>query len=54
MFNAAKPHPDGRPHVSRSDYDFRERLPARHIGRHLPGEPAIVAVNVPVCSACRR
>jgi tripartite-type tricarboxylate transporter receptor subunit TctC len=29
------------------DYDLRARLIARHIGRHIPGEPAIVPVNMP-------
>ena len=27
------------------DYDLRARLVARHIGRHIPGEPAIIARN---------
>ena len=30
-----------------NDYDFRGRLIARHIGRHIPGEPAIVPRNMP-------
>src|SRR5437868_10197953 len=30
-----------------NDYDFRARLIARHIGRHIPGEPAIVPRNMP-------
>ena len=29
------------------DYDLRARLLARHMGRHIPGEPAIVARNMP-------
>ncbi len=29
------------------DYDLRARLLARHMGRHIPGEPSIVAVNMP-------
>ncbi len=29
------------------DYDLRGRLLARHIGRHIPGEPAVVARNMP-------
>ena len=29
------------------DYDARGRLLARHMGRHLPGQPAIVARNMP-------
>jgi len=29
------------------DYDIRARLLARHMGRHIPGEPAIVARNMP-------
>jgi tripartite-type tricarboxylate transporter receptor subunit TctC len=29
------------------DYDTRGRLLARHMGRHIPGEPAIVARNMP-------
>jgi tripartite-type tricarboxylate transporter receptor subunit TctC len=29
------------------DYDLRARLLARHMGRHIPGEPTIVAVNMP-------
>src|ERR1700758_1221009 len=30
-----------------SDYDFRARLLARHMGRHIPGEPTIIAQNMP-------
>ncbi len=30
-----------------NDYDFRGRLIARHIGRHIPGEPTIVPQNMP-------
>ena len=30
-----------------NDYDFRGRLIARHMGRHIPGEPTIVARNMP-------
>ncbi|MDB5509568.1 MAG: Tripartite-type tricarboxylate transporter, receptor component TctC [Hyphomicrobiales bacterium] len=29
------------------DYDTRGRLLARHLGRHIPGEPNIVAQNMP-------
>ncbi len=29
------------------DYDVRARLLARHIGRHIPGNPTIVARNMP-------
>ena len=29
------------------DYDIRARLLARHMGRHIPGEPSIVARNMP-------
>jgi tripartite-type tricarboxylate transporter receptor subunit TctC len=29
------------------DYDLRARLLARHMSRHIPGEPAIVATNMP-------
>ena len=29
------------------DYDLRARLLARHMGRHIPGEPAIVPRNMP-------
>ncbi len=29
------------------DYDLRARLLARHMGRHIPGNPSIVAVNMP-------
>jgi tripartite-type tricarboxylate transporter receptor subunit TctC len=29
------------------DYDLRARLVARHIGRHIPGEPTIIARNMP-------
>ena len=29
------------------DYDLRARLLARHLGRHIPGEPQIVARNMP-------
>jgi tripartite-type tricarboxylate transporter receptor subunit TctC len=30
-----------------NDYDFRGRLLAKYLGRHLPGEPAIVPQNMP-------
>jgi len=30
-----------------NDYDFRARLIARHLGRHLPGQPTIVPQNMP-------
>jgi len=30
-----------------NDYDFRARLLARHMGRHIPGEPMIIAQNMP-------
>jgi tripartite-type tricarboxylate transporter receptor subunit TctC len=30
-----------------NDYDFRGRLIARHMGRHIPGEPTIVPRNMP-------
>ena len=30
-----------------NDYDFRARLLARHLGRHIPGEPSIVPQNMP-------
>jgi len=29
------------------DYDIRARLVARHMGRHIPGEPTIIARNMP-------
>jgi tripartite-type tricarboxylate transporter receptor subunit TctC len=29
------------------DYDLRARLVARHMSRHIPGEPAIIARNMP-------
>jgi tripartite-type tricarboxylate transporter receptor subunit TctC len=29
------------------DYDLRARLLTRHLGRHIPGEPTIVARNMP-------
>jgi tripartite-type tricarboxylate transporter receptor subunit TctC len=29
------------------DYDLRARLLARHMGRHIPGEPTIIARNLP-------
>ena len=29
------------------DYDTRARLLARHIGRHIPGEPTVIARNMP-------
>jgi tripartite-type tricarboxylate transporter receptor subunit TctC len=29
------------------DYDLRARLVARHMSRHIPGEPSIVATNMP-------
>jgi tripartite-type tricarboxylate transporter receptor subunit TctC len=32
---------------SDNDYDFRARLLARHLGRHIPGEPTIVPQNMP-------
>jgi tripartite-type tricarboxylate transporter receptor subunit TctC len=30
-----------------NDFDFRGRLIARHMGRHIPGEPTIVPRNMP-------
>src|SRR5580693_9169356 len=30
-----------------NDYDFRARLLARHLGRHIPGDPTIVPQNMP-------
>jgi tripartite-type tricarboxylate transporter receptor subunit TctC len=30
-----------------NDYDFRARLLARHLGRHIPGEPTIIPQNMP-------
>jgi tripartite-type tricarboxylate transporter receptor subunit TctC len=30
-----------------NDYDYRGRLIARHLGRHIPGEPTIVPQNMP-------
>jgi tripartite-type tricarboxylate transporter receptor subunit TctC len=30
-----------------NDYDFRGRLIARHMGKHIPGNPAIVVQNMP-------
>ena len=30
-----------------NDYDFRGRLIARHIGRHIPGEPILAPQNMP-------
>jgi len=32
---------------SGNDYDFRSRVLARHLGRHIPGEPTIVPQNMP-------
>jgi tripartite-type tricarboxylate transporter receptor subunit TctC len=32
---------------SGNDYDFRGRLLARHLARHIPGEPTIVPQNMP-------
>jgi tripartite-type tricarboxylate transporter receptor subunit TctC len=32
---------------SGNDYDFRARLLARHLGKHIPGEPTIVPQNMP-------
>src|SRR5262245_18694453 len=32
---------------SGNDYDFRGRLTARHMGRHIPGEPQLVPRNMP-------
>jgi tripartite-type tricarboxylate transporter receptor subunit TctC len=30
-----------------NDYDYRGRLIARHIGKHIPGNPAVVPRNMP-------
>ncbi len=30
-----------------NDYDFRARMLARYMGKHIPGEPAIIARNMP-------
>src|SRR5262245_66115669 len=30
-----------------NDYDYRGRIIARHMGRHIPGEPMIVPQNMP-------
>lgn len=30
-----------------NDYDFRGRLIARHLGRHIPGEPQLIPRNMP-------
>src|SRR4051794_8060509 len=30
-----------------NDYDFRGRAIARHIGKHIPGEPTIIPRNMP-------
>ncbi|MEA2989856.1 MAG: hypothetical protein QOG83_2567 [Alphaproteobacteria bacterium] len=30
-----------------NDFDYRGRLIARHIGRHIPGEPTVVPQNMP-------
>lgn len=30
-----------------NDYDFRARLVARHMGKHIPGNPAIISRNMP-------
>ncbi|HZO47200.1 MAG TPA: tripartite tricarboxylate transporter substrate-binding protein [Xanthobacteraceae bacterium] len=30
-----------------NDYDYRARLLARHIGKHIPGNPAVVPRNMP-------
>ncbi len=32
---------------SGNDYDYRARLPARHMGRFIPGEPTLVPRNMP-------
>src|ERR1700716_688845 len=32
---------------SGNDYDFRGRLLARHLARHIPGEPTIIPQNMP-------
>jgi tripartite-type tricarboxylate transporter receptor subunit TctC len=32
---------------SGNDYDFRARILARYLGKHIPGEPAIVPQNMP-------
>src|SRR5438034_8967871 len=29
------------------DYDLRMRMVGRHLGRHIPGNPTIVATNMP-------
>jgi len=39
---------------SGNDYDFRGRLLARHLARHIPGEPTIVPQNMPGAAASRR
>src|SRR6266540_1658569 len=30
-----------------NDYDYRGRIIARHMGRHIPGEPIVVPQNMP-------
>src|SRR2546430_12514293 len=34
-------------------YDFYSRLIARHLGRHLPGQPAVVVQNMPGAGGLR-
>src|SRR5260370_16544830 len=28
-------------------YDLQPRIPARHLGRHIPGNPTIILQNIP-------
>src|SRR6476659_4886640 len=34
-------------------YDINARLIARHIGRHIPGNPTVVVVNMPGAGSLR-
>src|SRR5689334_18758492 len=34
-------------------YDFYGRLVARHLGRHVPGQPAVVPQNMPGAGSIR-
>src|SRR5437867_9502467 len=36
-----------------NDYDFRGRLIARHMSRHIPGEPIIAPQNMPGAGAIK-
>ena len=35
-------------------YDLQARAMARHLGKHIPGNPSFVVQNMPGAGACRR